>query len=113
MTLVELKQHIVRLIETGHGDWKVVVDLDQPSVGAGASTDVKMIYPGFDWQYGQIRICTTNKIIEKSKDRDLNIPKSQSSEFSKKYVCCSCGFFVRKGDNYCSICGQNIKGVKE
>ena len=114
MTLKELKTIVDHLNKNNKkDDYNVVINLSQVSVGVEAYVDIKAIYEGMDWEFGQIRIEPTEPIIKKRKDRDICIPKNKAPVFNRRYICRACGNFVHKEDDYCSSCGQNIKGIEE
>ena len=110
MTLEELAHRVDWLWNNCTRDNQVVVTLNSASMGARASANVVGIYNGIDWEAGQIRIAVDKEIIEKSKDRDVPMPKAKTTN---GYVCPACGYFVRKDDKYCSTCGQNIAGIRK
>lgn len=115
MKLIELKEKIDRLYNSGHSDDIVVVTLNQPSVGTRAFTNISAIYSGFDWEQGQIRIETEDKILSKEKDRD-NVIEPIVKEYNiidnKRSIvrkCRICENKLRIADKYCSNCGQRVK----
>lgn len=110
MTLNELKKSVDAYCERGRGDWKVVVELSQISIGGIASTEIAQIYEGFDWDFGKVIINTSDSIIMKTKDRDNPVEIKKDPVFSKRYLCSACGYYVRKDDKFCSSCGQKLKG---
>jgi len=110
MTLEELAHKVNWLWNNCKRDEQVVVTLDSISMGGRAFANVTSVHRGIDWEDGQIRIGVDKPIIEKNKDRDAPMPKAKTSN---GYVCCACGYFVRKDDKYCSTCGQNVEGVRE
>ena len=110
MTLEELAHEVDALWNRCERDKQVVVTLNSASMGGRAFANVVGIYNGIDWEAGQIRIAVDRPIIEKNKDRDIPMPKVKTSN---SYVCCACGYFVRKDDKYCHTCGQNVEGVRE
>lgn len=110
MTLEELAHKVNLLLSHCRQCKQVVVTLDTPSMGARACANVVDISNGIDWEDGQVRIAVDRPIIEKSKDRDVPMPKAKTSN---GYVCRACGCFVRKNDRYCPTCGQNVEGVME
>ena len=110
MTLEELAQKVNLLLSHCRQCKQVVVTLDTPSMGARACANVVDISNGIDWEDGQVRIAVDRPIMEKSKDRDVPMPKAKTPN---GYVCRACGCFVRKHDKYCSTCGQNVEGVTE
>ena len=113
MKLKELKTLVDELINQNYGNREVVIDLNQPTIGTKAFSNIKSIYPGFDWEFDQIRISPNKSLIEKEKDRDKCLPKKRDLIFTKKYICKACGNFVYKDDHYCHSCGQNIDGIED
>lgn len=107
MKLIEFKNFIDGMVETGHGDWEVVVSLNQTSIGIEAFTKVKSIHPGFDWEYGQIRINTEDEIVKEVKEEKKNITKKQSC-CKVRRKCCSYEDFPIEIKNNCKTCGKNI-----
>ena len=108
MTLNELKKIVDLYVSHNHGEDKVVIDLDQVSIGGGAYSEIEQIYEGIDWQKGTIRLAPKKSLIEKTKDRDIPIPIKKCPTFAKSYMCNACGGFVCKKDNYCKNCGQKL-----
>lgn len=114
MKLNEFKAEVDQLVKDGCGECDVVVSLSENSFGIAPFTNVNGVHPGIDWECGQVRISTDEKIIRMAKDRDNPSPKICMKSFGEgmfPYVCPECGMRVRKDDRYCSHCGQNIKGV--
>lgn len=113
--LIKLKETVDRLCNSGHSEDIVVVTLNQPSVGPRAFTNVSGLYSGFDWEHGQIRIDTEDKILSKEKDRD-NVIEPIVKEYNildnKRSIvrkCRICENKLRIADKYCSNCGQRVK----
>lgn len=114
MTLADLKEKIDFYIKNGCGDYPVMVTLKQPSVGARAFANITGIYPGFDLEHGQMRLETDTAVTSYRKDRDLvleaykvDIPIGNKTRHLVE--CPKCENHLRKGDKYCSRCGQRIK----
>ena len=113
MKVEELKKIIDIYIEQGKGKDDVVITLSNPSVGPRASTGISSIFPGFDWEQGQIRIEPKEKLITKDKDRDIPLPiKHREYNLTNKKrivrTCPKCGGFVKVSNKYCPSCGQRI-----
>lgn len=113
MKLEELKKIIDSYVEQGKGKDDVVITLSNPSVGPRASTGISSIFPGFDWEQGQIRVEPDEALITKDKDRDVALPIKQREYnlSNKKRIvrsCPKCGNHVAISDKYCSYCGQKI-----
>lgn len=114
MVLLELKKQVDFLCDNGHGDYPVLVTLSESSIGSRAATGITGIHSGFDWERGQVRISTEKKIISYGKDRDGVIePIKEDCNIGSRtrhlLLCPKCENQLRKGDNYCSNCGQKIK----
>lgn len=113
MVLSELKKQVDFLCDNGHGNNPVLVTLSESSIGSRAATGITGIHSGFDWEYGQVRISTEKKIISYGKDRDKVIePKREDYDIGIRarhlLLCPKCENQLRKGDNYCSNCGQRV-----
>ena len=61
---IQILQSIVES-DPSRGESLLLVTTSDPSIGPEASTTVDVIMTGFDWEQGQIRIQTTDKIIKK------------------------------------------------
>ena len=114
MILSEFKNQVDLLYDTGHGDNLVLVTLSESSIGSRAATGIIGIHSGFDWERGQVRISTEKKIISYGKDRDEVIePRREDYDIGIRVrhliLCPKCENKLRKGDNYCSNCGQRIR----
>ncbi len=114
MTLSKLKEQVDFLVSNGHGTDVVLVTLSESSVGARASTGVKGLHSGFDWEHGQVRISTEKRIISYERDRDKEMqPRREDYDIGTRIrhliLCPKCENQLRKDDNYCSRCGQKIK----
>lgn len=92
MKLNKLKEIVDTYVNHGYGDRDVVIDLDEPSIGCGASTSIKDIYPGIDWESFQIRIQTKDKIcrLGKSKDDPMKMRVFAHITSRKHYECPVC-----------------------
>ena len=93
---------------------RVVISLSEPSIGGRAYAEVQGIYPGFDWERGQMRIEPGKKILSYEKDRDIEVePIKREYQYPNRVTrvisCPKCGCKLRKKDRFCSVCGQKIK----
>lgn len=120
MILEELKNIVDSYIEQGKGKDSVVITLSESSIGARASSGISSIFPGFDWEHGQIRIEPSEDLTSKLKDRDKDLPiiKHTYNFGNRKrnvLLCPKCNNYLRKDDRYCSKCGQkvNTKEIKK
>lgn len=115
MNLKELKESVDLNIESLPNSLKpeevqVLVNLNESSIGARASTKVKYTFMGIDWEYGQFRIETDKKIVSKGNRID-DIKEVICKKFEGKnyYVCSTCGSKINKNDRFCKYCGQKLK----
>ena len=114
MVLSELKKQVDFLCDTGHGGNPVLITLSESSIGSRAATGITGIHSGIDWEHGQVRISAEKKIISYEKDRDNAIePRKEDYDIGTRVrhllLCPKCENQLRKGDNYCSNCGQKVK----
>lgn len=89
----------------------VYVTLEEPSIGARAKSDVISCNMGFDWEAGQFRIATKDKLVRKDRDRLSIIPIKQRLSFdnTRKIYCCPiCDNKISKIDKFCRFCGQRM-----
>lgn len=110
MTLNDLKSHVDEYVKIGHGNDTVLITLSQPSVGGRASTGVIGIYPGFDWEHGQMRIEPAQQICPRGRTKD-DIMKIRIFAYSSPkpfYNCPVCEEHVKKDSKYCQRCGQHL-----
>lgn len=115
MNLNELKEMCEYYIQQGHENDKIIITVSAPSVGQRSGVGIKSIYPGFDWEHGQIRIECDQELTPKNKDRDLpakaykrvytDNPKRKTTIIN----CPRCENHLRRDDKYCSRCGQAIQ----
>lgn len=110
MKLNELKELVDTYVNDGLENRNIVIDLNEHSIGGRVSTGLVNIYPGFDWESGQIRVQTADKIcrLGNSKNNSMKMQIFAHISSRKYYGCPSCGEFVRKTDRWCSHCGQRI-----
>ncbi len=93
---------------------RVVISLSEPSIGGRAYAEVQGIYPGFDWERGQMRIEPGKKILSYEKDRDKEVEPikrdwENNGRITRIFSCPKCGSKLKKSDRFCSCCGQKIK----
>ena len=68
MNLKELKEKIDFFFEHSHIDpekVKVVITTNNPSIGARAGVNLDHVQLGFDWENGQLRLGSNEKIFKK------------------------------------------------
>ena len=111
MTLNELKADIDSYVEEGFGDWTVLINLTEPSIGARASVGIRGIYPGIDWEHRQMRIDPEEPIVRRGNARSDAMPmRIWVYSGPRKFCTCPiCDNKVTKDTHYCSHCGQHVK----
>lgn len=91
---------------------RVVITLDEPSVGSRKSTGIIIAHRGFDWEAHQFRIEPKEKLSRNVFSRDT--PKD-IKKWQEGYFCPRCdGSLTKKevkGSRYCSHCGQRFSGL--
>lgn len=103
MNFEELKSAVDSLYNDNNKNNKVYIKLKEVAIGPIATTEIKSIYPGFDWDHGKILIDTEEDIELVNKDKlnkqrvldwlDNAITKNYShlSDFNTKeardYIC--------------------------
>ena len=100
-------------MERGHGNDVVKVTTADPSVGARAGKNIQGIFPGIDWEKGQMRIATFEKILSYDLSRDKELPAIKNvyhlaDKTRNVLKCPKCEMILRKSDRYCARCGQKI-----
>ena len=65
MKLFELCDLCNTMVAEGNGNAEVVITISEPSIGGRAKVDIASIYPGFDWERGQVRIEPEKPIVLK------------------------------------------------
>lgn len=65
MKLFELCDLCSTMLAEGNGNAEVVITISEPSIGSRAKVGIDSIYPGFDWEHGQIRIESEKPIVLK------------------------------------------------
>lgn len=117
MKLNELKIAVDKLIDRGCSDYEVLITLKETSIGARASTNVRGLFEGFDWEKGQIRIESEKPLISYEKDRDKAIPirieKNTITEGKTLILrkCPKCWNKVTRNHRFCPNCGQKLQQV--
>lgn len=118
MTVKELIEMLQTAAAIGsHGEDEVRIDLDMPSLGAKASTGLKAVYTGFDWEQGTVRLVAEEKIAKEGSTRgdpkrpfeheDQTMSKAKGKPYIMRY-CPRCQNSVKKKQRYCSACGQAL-----
>lgn len=91
---------------------RVVITLDEPSVGSRKSTGIIIAHRGFDWEAHQFRTEPKENYLETFFSRDT--PKD-IKKWQEGYFCPRCdGSLTKKevkGSRYCSHCGQRFSGL--
>jgi hypothetical protein len=96
-------------------DINVVLEIDEPSVGAGACVNVTYISRGIDWESGRVNVCVSEKIVRKGHSKeDVIAPWEHEYDYGngKKTTirdCRMCGGLIKKDDRYCIHCGQRLR----
>lgn len=112
MNLIELKNHIDNLIRyTKNAEEKeVVIALTQSSMGPIASTGIKNIYPGIDWDKNRIIINPKRAICDKTlfENTGAIIDIKKSSDGKDICYCSKCHNKISKKDKYCKSCGIRL-----
>lgn len=91
-------------------DVHVVITTSESSMGARASSAIKHIGMGIDWEHGQLRIEPSTKLVMKG-NALYDIKPVIREEFSgvKFWACPKCIMKVAKNDSFCRHCGQKLK----
>lgn len=115
LNLEELKKIIDFTIETLQKhqkpkDISALITLSENSMGARASSEIKYVGMGMDWEHGQLRIEPTIDLVRKRNALN-NIKSVIRHEFNsgKFYACPRCILKVAKDDCYCRHCGQRLR----
>lgn len=91
---------------------RVVITLDEPSVGGRKGTGIIMAHMGFDWEDNQFRIEPKEKLSRNTFSRDT--PKD-IKKWRDGYFCPRCDGSLMKKEvkesRYCSRCGQRFSGL--
>lgn len=89
---------------------KVLITLSESSMGGRASSEVKYVGMGMDWERGQFRIEPTKALVNKGNSlTDVKSVDCRSYEGRNYYFCPRCQQKINKNDNYCRYCSQKLK----
>ena len=109
-TVKDLKDIINRTNENDL-DARVVITLDEPSIGGRAFTSIIMAHMGFDWENSQFRIEPKDPLARNKFSRDT--PRD-IRKWREGYFCPKCDGALMKKEvkegHYCSCCGQRFSG---
>lgn len=124
MKLSELKAIVDEYIHEGNGSHEVVVsikDVWNASIGRLPSVGVSNFYPGFDWEYGQMRLETDDEIclitseIEEALAKQAPANPVIESLADRNCPVCGAGInwdglnqTLEEAPRYCSHCGQKF-----
>lgn len=111
MTVKELRYKLNLISDEDAEKMRVVVNLNEPSVGPIANTEVNSALEGFDWNRGLFILSTKDPVYRNKNDNE--------TEEKQKYVriikdteicrCPTCKVDVDRVDRYCKNCGQKFK----
>ena len=111
LTVKDLKDIIDRTNENDL-DARIVITLDEPSIGSRAFTSIIMAHMGFDWENNQFRIEPKEPIARNKFSRDT--PRD-SRKWRDGYFCPKCDGSLMKKEvkesRYCRRCGQRFSGL--
>lgn len=111
LTVKDLKNIVERTNENDL-DARVVITLDEPSVGSRAFTSIIMAHMGFDWENNQFRIEPKEPIARNKFSRDT--PRD-IRKWRDGYFCPKCDGSLMKKEvkesRYCRRCGQRFSGL--
>lgn len=120
LTLQELYDAALRMlrIKKMKKDTPIMITTADRSIGGRAFVYATWIREGFDWESGQIRIDTDEKVLKYKNRRDAaKSPVIRKYEQAgKKFVvrkCPACENKIGKEDRYCKYCGQKINVMSE
>lgn len=120
LTLQELYDAALRMlrIKKMKKDTPIMITTADRSIGGRAFVYATWIREGFDWESGQIRIDTDEKVLKYKNGRDAaKSPVIRKYEQAgKKFVvrkCPACENKIGKEDRYCKYCGQKINVMSE
>lgn len=120
LTLQELYDAALRMlrIKKMKKDTPIMTTTADRSIGGRAFVYATWIREGFDWESGQIRIDTDEKVLKYKNGRDAaKSPVIRKYEQAgKKFVvrkCPACENKIGKEDRYCKYCGQKINVMSE
>lgn len=111
LTVKDLKDIIDRTNENDL-DARIVITLDEPSIGSRAFTSIIMAHMGFDWENNQFRIEPKEPIARNKFSRDT--PRD-IKKWRDGYFCPKCDGSLMKKEvkesRYCRRCGQRFSGL--
>lgn len=111
LTVKDLKDIIDRTNENDL-DARIVITLDEPSIGSRAFTSIIMAHMGFDWENNQFRIEPKEPIARNKFSRDT--PRD-IKKWRNGYFCPKCDGSLMKKEvkesRYCRRCGQRFSGL--
>lgn len=120
LTLQELYDAALRMlrIKKMKKDTPIMITTADRSIGGRAFVYATWIREGFDWESGQIRIDTDEKVLKYKNGRDAaKSPVIRKYEQAgKKFVvrkCPACENKIGKEDRYCKYCEQKINVMSE
>ena len=111
LTVKDLKDIIDRTSENDLNA-RIVITLDEPSIGSRAFTSIIMAHMGFDWENNQFRIEPKEPIARNKFSRDT--PRD-IRKWRDGYFCPKCDGSLMKKEvkesRYCRRCGQRFSGL--
>ena len=111
LTVKDLKDIIDRTNENDL-DARIVITLDEPSIGSRAFTSIIMAHMGFDWENNQFRIEPKEPIARNKFSRDT--PRD-IRKWRDGYFCPKCDGSLMKKEvkesRYCRRCRQRFSGL--
>ena len=111
LTVKDLKDIIDRTNENDL-DARIVITLDEPSIGSRAFTSIILAHMGFDWENNQFRIEPKEPIARNKFSRDT--PRD-IRKWRDGYFCPKCDGSLMKKEvkesRYCRRCGQRFSGL--
>ena len=111
LTVRDLKE-LVGYVSEDDLNARVVITLDEPSVGSRAPTSIIMAHMGFDWEAHQFRIEPKESLARNKFSRDT--PRD-IKKWRDGYFCPRCDGSLMKKEvkesRYCRRCGQRFSGL--
>ena len=80
MNVQDLYEALGRMIESGRGDYPVVVVTANPSMGGRACSEVKYASRGIDWESGRFNLVTEDEVVKMPYSRPLGDLKKEPIE---------------------------------
>jgi len=114
VNLKELKTVVDSTIEHLHFEKpeniSVLITLSEGSIGARASSGVKRVGLGFDWEHNQFRIEPNKALVTKGNNlSDVKSISCRQYDGRNYYFCPRCEQKISKNDFYCRFCSQKLK----